>query len=245
MTAVSPRLVITPAEAFGRAAADEFVRLISELDALVVGLPTGNTPLSVYAALHEMAEARPGLLATIRRAFAIDEYVCPRDHPASNRAFFARHWSTIPGAPPVEQFDPEAAALDAEAVRMVAELAGAGGLDIAVVGVGTNGHLAFNEPGSAVDSTARLVQLAPESRVASARTFGPDAPRQGLTLGLSELLGARRVLLLANGPAKATIVARALRGPVTSDCPASFLQQHQGLTVVLDEAAAGRLDSPH
>jgi len=241
MKSAPPRIVVTGAEDFGRTAATAILELLATFHTPVVGLPTGHTPVPVYAALHEMAGQRPGPLA-ITRAFAIDEYVCPRDDPAANRAFFAQHWSTIPGAPPVEQFDPEAPNLAVEAERVAALLARAGGLDLAVAGIGTNGHLAFNEPGTTADSTARVVELAPESRKA-ASAFGPEPPHRGLTLGMRELLGARRVLLLANGRGKAAVIERALRGPVSNACPASFLQRHGALTVVLDTAAASGLDS--
>ena len=242
MTRATPRIIVTAAGDFGRTAAAAILELLATFHTPVVGLSTGNTPVAVYAALLDMARQRPGLLACIARAFAIDEYVCPRDDPAANRAFFAQHWSTIPGAPPVEQFDPDAPDLAVEAERVAALLARAGGLDLALVGIGTNGHLAFNEPGSDPDSTVRVVELAPGTR-AAATAFGPEPPRQGLTLGMRELLGARRVLLLANGRGKTAIIERGLRGPVSSACPASFLQLHGALTVVLDTAAASGLDS--
>ncbi len=107
-----------------------------------------------------------------------------------------------------------------------------------MLGIGPNGHLAFNEPGSARDSTARVVTLHPESRASAAACWGDETPTLGLTLGLVELLAAPSVLLLADGAAKAGIVARALRGPISPDCPASFLQEHPNVTVILDEAAA-------
>lgn len=209
------------------------------LEQPVVGLATGQTPTALYEALREGATA--GRIDVSRwRPFAIDEYVCRCDHGCANRAFFERYWDTIPGAAPVVQFEPEAADLMAEAQRFGRLLAEAGGLEVVVLGIGMNGHLAFNEPGSLRDTPARAVTLSPESRSSAARCFA-EVPTQGLTLGLAELLGARRVLLLANGGEKAGVVRRALEGPIGSACPASFVRDHPGATVVLDEAAASHL----
>lgn len=232
-----PRLKVAPAAAFAGAAVDALLALAANHECPVVGLPTGKTPVGLYG---ELARLAAGGRADVRswRPFAIDEYLGPRNHPCSNRAFFARYWDAIPGAAAVEQFDPEAADLEGEAAAVAGRLAEAGGLDIAVLGIGLNGHVAFNEPGSTRDSTARVVTLHPESRASAAACWGDENPTRGLTLGLVELLAAPSVLLLADGAAKAGIVARALRRPISPDCPASFLQEHPNVTVILDEAAA-------
>ena len=232
-----PRVDIVPAEHFARAALDELMALAARYAHPVVGLPTGKTPVGLYRELALLA-ARGHADVRTWRPFAIDEYVGMRNHPCSNRSFFSRHWDPISGAATVEQFDPEAADLEAEAAAFAGRLAEAGGLDVAVLGIGLNGHLAFNEPGSARDSTARVVILHAESRASAAACWGNETPTRGMTLGLAELLSARSVLLLADGAAKAGIVASARRGPVSADCPASFLQEHPDVTVVLDEAAA-------
>lgn len=231
--------VVAP-DAFGAAALVALLEAISGVPAPVLGLATGRTPVPLYAALRE-AVARGEARVDHVRAFAIDEYVGARAHPCANRAFFARHWLAIPGAPGVKQFDPEAPSLDAEVQRFSAVLERAGGLDVALLGVGMNGHLAFNEPGSARDSTARRVALSPDSRGAARGCWGERTPAEGLTLGLRDLLGARRVLLLANGEHKASIVARALSGVVSEHCPASFVQDHAATVVVLDAGAASGL----
>jgi glucosamine-6-phosphate deaminase len=224
---------------FGEACFRALIDCAKGLERPAVGLATGATPVALYEAIRPAA-ATGTVDVSGWRPFAIDEYVCRRDHPCANRAFFARHWDAIPGAGPVSQFDPEAHDLEAEAARFSKVLRAAGGLDIAVLGIGTNGHLAFNEPGSARDSLARVATLTRESRLSASRCFaGP--PALGLTLGLAELLGARRVLLLANGTGKAAIVARALEWGVNTDCPASFIREHESATVVLDEEAAARL----
>lgn len=206
----------------------------------VVGLPTGNTPIGLFRALA--ARARSGVVdVSTWRPFAIDEYCGPRDHPCSNRAFFARYWESIPGTRPVEQFDPESPDLHAEAHHLAGRLAAAGGLDVALLGVGMNGHLAFNEPGSSRDSTARVMELHEASRRSARACWGEETPAFGLTLGLRELLGAGRVVVIANGAAKAGIVRLALEGPCTEDCPASLTTSSPNTTWVLDTAAASRL----
>lgn len=238
-----PGVHVVPPGEFGEACLSAFAALLEGVPAPVVGLATGNSPIPLYEALHR-AVAAGHLSASAMRPFAIDEYVCRREHPCANRAFFARSWEAIPGAAPVAQFDPGVPDLDGEAQRFARALEQAGGLDLALLGIGLNGHLAFNEPGSEVASGPRLVALAPETRASAAACFGEEPPTQGLTLGLRELLGARAVLLLARGAAKAEVVARALTGPITGACPASFLQRHHRLVVVLDTAAAQRLNRP-
>ena len=221
---------------FGAASLAAFLESLEGFESPAVGLATGNTPVALYAALRQAVVAGQASVAHIR-PFAIDEYGGPRDHPCSNRAFFREHWETIPGAGPVAQFDPEAPGRDAEARRFGELLRRAGGLDVAILGIGVNGHLAFNEPGAEKGGTAAAVRLTATTIERSQPCWGAAAPDWGLTLGLSELLGARRVLLLANGAHKAHILRAAVRGPMSPECPASWLQEHGGVVVVADEAA--------
>jgi glucosamine-6-phosphate deaminase len=233
-------VVVARATDFGRAALRAFQDGCAGLAAPAAGLATGRTPTPLYQALA--AAVRDGK-ADVRavRPFAIDEYGGPPGHPCSNRAYFQRYWETIPGAAPVAQFDVAAADPTNETRRFAGALAEAGGLDVVVLGIGMNGHLAFNEPGTPREGGAAWVPLAERTRASARACWAEETPRFGMTLGLAELLGARRALLLANGAAKAAIVRRALAGPVGADCPASFLQAHGALTVVLDEAAASQL----
>ncbi len=228
-----------PAGAFGAACCDALLEAAARFERPSVGLATGATPVALYAELRERAAAGR---VDIRswRPFAIDEYVCAREDPCANRAFFERHWATIPGAPPVVQFELEVASLKAEAQRFHELVAAAGGLAVAVLGIGMNGHLAFNEPGSGRESRTRVVALSPGSRLSATRCFN-EAPTHGLTLGLAELLGASHLVLLANGAAKAEVVARAFEQRVGNDCPASFVREHPAAVVVLDEDAAAAL----
>jgi glucosamine-6-phosphate deaminase len=238
--ATTIELRIVSPDSFASAACDALLQICAEFERPAVGLATGSTPIGMYAGLARSVASGEASVHSWK-PFAIDEYVCPAEHPCANRAFFQRHWGTIPGAAPVSQFDVSVADLAAEAQRFGASLTHRGGLDVALLGIGRNGHLAFNEPGSVPESMARLVTLSPESRASAAACFD-EVPRQGMTLGLAELLGARRVLLLASGSHKAGIVATTLRGLASSACPASFVRQHPNAIMLLDDDAAALLD---
>lgn len=224
-----------------RRAADIVCATVRDKPRVVLGLATGKTPLGMYAELSRRVAAGDVDLRGVT-AFAIDElHSVPRDHPATNALYFARELS-LPFAA-LHIMDSEARDPQAECDRTRELIARAGGLDLVVLGIGRNGHLAFNEPGSAFDSRARRVALAQSTREQYVPYFGSleETPAFGLTLGLAELLAAREALLLAIGTDKAEIVARALEGPISEDVPASALQRHPNTTALLDPAAAARL----
>jgi len=208
---------------------------------LAIGLPSGNTPLGMYRELcRRVADAEADLSNVT--VFAVDElFGVPRDHPATNVSYFREHLGGIP-LRALHVFDSEASDPEAECERFTTLIADAGGLDLAVLGIGANGHIAFNEPHSSFDSRARKVALAHETRGAYVAQFGSlDAtPTEGLTLGIADLLAARRVLLLASGASKAAPLAAALEGPEAERLPASALRRHSDLLVILDHEA-GRL----
>lgn len=231
------RVVAVPPEEFGAASLAALRELLAGVEAPVIALPTGNTPVALYAEM-----VRQGYRFTHdARLFALDEYCYPRAHPGTNAAFFARH---LPPAdfPPIAltAFDAADPALEIE--RICQDLHLAGGLDVAVLGIGVNGHLGFNEPGSAPDAPCRVVDLTEATRAQVAGPWQPT-PTRGVTLGMDELMAAKSVLVLANGPGKAAILAAALEAPQTPDVPASFLQRHPELTVVCDTAAAAALSA--
>ncbi len=134
---------------------------------------------------------------------------------------------------------------DAEIRSFADAIRRAGGLDLCVLGIGVNGHIAFNEPGSAVDSRARAVELEPASRAAHAASFGSldRVPSTGMTLGVADLLESRRILVIAEGEKKASIVREAIRGPEGPEVPATWLRRHPDVTWLLDAAAAAQLES--
>ena len=202
-----------------------------------VMVAAGNTPLALYGLV-----GRRGLQLAHLKVFALDEYVgVPTGEPRNCANLLRRHVIEGWGVPPDQYFtissDPNEAI---ESVRLHERLIDEkGGLDVAVLGLGQNGHLGFNEPGSPRDSTARVIELEPVSVEANRKWFGGDyAPAAGATLGLRTILAARRVILLAYGPHKAAAVRAMSGGPVDASCPASFLREHPQSWAFLDEAAA-------
>jgi len=180
------------------------------------------------------------------RAFALDEYVgLPEGHPQSYGEVIRREVTERLGMDPGKVRVPAGSADDPcqAAAAYDAAIREAGGIDLQLLGIGHNGHIAFNEPGAAFDSRTRVETLAERTREANARYFDSvaDVPTQCITQGLGTIMEARHLLLVVNGPDKAEILAAALNGPVSPDCPASVLQRHPHVTVVADQAAAAQL----
>lgn len=212
----------------------------------VLGLATGSSPLDAYRMLAD-AHRSGELTAVHASAVLLDEYVgLPPDHPAGYRAFILRELVDHIDLPPQRLFTPDVAAPDIQAAcddydRLIAEL---GGVDVQVLGIGADGHIAFNEPGSSLSSRTRIKTLTDSTRADNARFFGGDAdevPRHVVTQGLGTILDARHLVLIATGESKAAPIAAAVEGPLTAMCPASVLQWHPKATVVVDEAAASGL----
>lgn len=231
-----------------RLAADLVCAAVAGKPDLVLGLPTGSTPVGLYAEL--VARSRAGAV-DLRRVttFNLDEYRgLGRDHPASYWQFMQEHLFRHVPINPERIHIPRGDAPDpaAECQAYEAAIAAAGGIDLQVLGIGGNGHIGFNEPGAPPDSLTRVVDLTPETVAANARFFpSPGAvPQQALSMGIRTILQARRILLLASGQAKAAALAAALTGPVTPAVPASALQQHRDVTVIMDAAAARLLPAP-
>ncbi|MFC7596077.1 glucosamine-6-phosphate deaminase [Terrabacter sp. GCM10028922] len=210
-----------------------------------LGLATGSSPLGLYA---ELATAVTSGRLDLRsaRGFALDEYVgLPERHPQSYREVLLREVCRPLGLPPDRLHVPDGSGRDEAALVAAAQayerlLLDAGGVDVQILGIGANGHLGFNEPGSALSSRTRVKRLSERTRSDNARFFeGPDdVPTHCVTQGLGTVLDARRLVLVASGAAKAEAVAAALEGPLSASCPGSVLQWHADATVVLDEAAA-------
>ena len=210
--------------------------------ALVLGLPTGRTPVALYAAL---ADAR--LDWTAARTFNLDEFAgLPPRHPGSFRTFMDEHLFSRVNLPAAHIGFLQGAAADeaAECARYERAIRAAGGLDLLVLGLGANGHIGFNEPGPGLRAETHVVALHASTRAANADRFGGEAarvPARALTMGMGHVLRARRILMVATGPAKADAVAALTRGPLTTMCPASWLQVHPEVTVLVDRAAAAQL----
>ena len=231
-------------EELARRAAGLVCRAVQGNAGAALGLASGTTPLGLYTELAGLARAGTADLRAVT-AFAVDElHGVPRSHPATNASYFAEHLAGVP-LRALHVLDSESADPEAECAHFRWLIEAAGGLDLIVLGIGANGHIAFNEPGARFDARAGLVALTETSRRVYARAFGSleATPAFGLTLGIADIVSAREILLLASGVEKAEIAARALEGPVTEDVPGSILQKHAGLTVLVDRSAASRLTS--
>ena len=240
------RIVILPdAASVSRRAADVFCQLIKELPDAVLGLATGGTPLGTYNELVRRNRAGEISFAEVT-TFNLDEYVgLPRNHEQSYHTFMHQNFFThididvsrchLP--------DGEATDLALECQRYEKLIDDAGGIDLQILGIGSDGHIAFNEPGSSLASRTRVKALTQQTRIDNSRFFHAldDVPRVAITMGVGTILEADHILLLATGASKATAVRDFVEGPVSSMVPASALQLHPQVTVVLDSGAAGQL----
>ena len=238
-------VIVAGANEAGELAGGAVAALVYRKPGAVLGLATGTSPLAVYRDLAGR-HAAGGLSLAGVRAFLLDEYVgLPAGHAQSYRSFIAReleaHVDLAPGAiggPDVHAHDLLAACDAYEAA-----IRDAGGVDLQLLGIGTDGHIGFNEPASSLASRTRIKTLTDQTRRDNARFFASldEVPRHVVTQGVGTILEARHLVLLAFGWAKADAVAAAVEGPVTAMVPASALQLHPHATVVIDAAAASRL----
>lgn len=239
-------IIIQPtAEAASVVAARVVAQLVRRKPDAVLGLATGSTPLATYRELVRM-HREDGLDFSRVRTFNLDEYVgLPHEHPQSYHAFMqenlfqhinvARENIHIPNGLAADV--PAECAAYEEAIRAV------GGIDLQVLGIGTDGHIGFNEPSSSLASRTRIKTLTARTRSDNARFFGSadEVPIHVITMGVGTIMESRQVLLLAFGANKAQAIAAAVEGPVTSMNPASVLQMHPVAKALLDEPAAAEL----
>lgn len=210
--------------------------------AAVLGVATGSSPLGTYAALAERARAGEVDLAGVK-AFALDEYVgLEAGHPESYAAVIGRTVTEQLGLNPEDVRVPNGLASDiqTECANFDRAIVDSGGIDVQLLGIGSNGHIGFNEPTSSFGSRTRPKTLAPDTRNDNARYFDSleETPMHCITQGIGTILDARSLLLVATGAGKARAVAAMIEGPLSSMCPASALQLHRRATVVIDRAAA-------
>jgi glucosamine-6-phosphate deaminase len=227
--------------------ADTIESLVRSRAGSVLGLATGSSSLPTYRELCRRHAAGTGPSYAEVRAFLLDEYVgLPPGHPQSYRVTIARQLTDRIGitGDRLTGPDPDPDGLPDAGERYESALVAAGGVDLQVLGIGADGHLAFNEPGSSLSSHTRLKTLTDQTRADNARFFASPAevPRHVLTQGLGTILRARHLLLIATGAGKAAAIAAALEGPLGASCPASVLQLHRHATVLLDAAAAAGLE---
>ncbi|WP_166969728.1 glucosamine-6-phosphate deaminase [Brevibacterium atlanticum] len=239
-------VVIADEDTLALLAADTIERLLRTEAAPVLGLATGSSPLRIYDELTRR-HAEAALSFTHAQAFMLDEYVgIADDHPQRYRNVIDTAIATRVDFPDGAVHGPDGSADDLAAAaadyeRMIAE---AGGIDLQILGIGTDGHIAFNEPGSSLASRTRVKTLTRQTRADNARFFDDDidrVPNHCLTQGLGTIMEARHLVLIAVGGNKAEAVHQMVEGPISAMWPATVLQLHPHVTVLVDDQAASRL----
>jgi glucosamine-6-phosphate deaminase len=221
---------------------------LRETPDVVLGLPTGRTPVAMYAELRRLhEEGQVDFSRTV--TFNLDEFagVAP-SHPGSFRQYMEKHlFQAVDLAPERIHFlDGSAPDLDAECNRYEEQIAATGGLDLQILGIGANGHIGFNEPGDELVSRTHRVTLAETTRRDNAALFGGDisrVPREALSMGMGTILKAETLILVAMGERKARCIERTINGPLTPHLPASFLQLHRRAQLYLDKEAASLIST--
>ncbi|MDO5864367.1 MULTISPECIES: glucosamine-6-phosphate deaminase [Paenarthrobacter] len=238
-------IIVDSLEEAGEIEATRLAETIDGNPATVLGLATGSSPLPLYQALRR--HVLSGLDMRRVSGFALDEYVgISASDERSYTATIQREVTGPLALDPELVHVPEGGAQDPQqaAVRYEASIKSAGGIDVQILGIGSDGHLGFNEPGSSLASRTRIKTLSQRTREDNARFFATpeEVPRHCITQGLGTIMDARHLLLFAGGRAKAAAIAAALEGPVSSRCPASVIQMHPSATVYVDTAAATELE---
>jgi len=237
-------VIFESADAVARAAADIVAAVVRRKPAAVLGLPTGRTPVAMYAELVRRRRDE-GLDFSRTTTFNLDEFVgLGERHPDSYRVYMEQHFFAPAGLPAGQVHVPDGNAEDLEraCVEYEAAIHSAGGIDLQVLGLGSEGHIGFNEPSSSLASRTRIKTLTPATIAATTlERPTPSGPQHVITMGVGTILEARRCLMLATGAAKADAVAQMIEGPVTAFAPASALQLHPSTTALVDEAAAAKL----
>lgn len=239
-------VVIADEYTLAELAADAIERLLRTEASPVLGLATGSSPLRIYDELTTRHK-NEGLSFARAQAFMLDEYVgIADDHPQRYRNVIDAEIATRVDFAEGAVHGPEGSADDLAAASADYErkIAEAGGIDLQILGIGSDGHIAFNEPGSSLASRTRVKSLTHQTRLDNARFFDGDVeqvPKLCLTQGLGTIMEAKHLVLVATGGNKAEAVHQMVEGPISAMWPATVLQMHPHVTVMLDDAAASRL----
>lgn len=238
-------IIATPDE-LAQLAAGAIEKLLNVRPSAVLGLATGSSPLDTYEDLIRRHKEN-GLSFARAKAFMLDEYVgLPVDHPERYRNVIEAEFVGRVDFGPHAVRGPDGLAdnLAASCAEYDDAITAVGGVDLQILGIGTDGHVAFNEPGSSLASRTRIKTLTEQTRADNARFFGGDVdqvPQHCLTQGLGTIMRARHIMLIATGRAKADAVHQLVEGPVSAMWPGTILQHHPHVTVLVDNAAASRL----
>lgn len=241
------KLTVYPTEkAAAIALARQIAARVGAKPDLVLGLPTGRTPVPLYRQIIALFKAGEIDLSRVT-TFNLDEFVgVSSNHQGSYRAFMREHLFDHVNIPSGRTHVLNGAArnLEAECAAYEHAIEDAGGIDLQILGIGTNGHIGFNEPAPELHARTHRVTLHESSRRANRALFGNDperVPREALSMGMATILDAREIVLIAMGKSKARCIERLVNGRVTTRLPASFLQLHRRVELVLDEGAAAEL----
>ena len=210
----------------------------------MLGFATGSTPLDLYAELVRLYEAGEISFKDVT-TFNLDEYVgLEPTHDQSYRYFMDTNLFNLIDLDPAAVHIPSGIDTSAENLAAYdAAIAQAGGVDMQLLGIGVNGHIGFNEPGTPLESLTHVVELTESTREANKRFFDSidDVPTHAATMGIKTVMNAKKLMLIALGENKADAIAATINGPVTPEVPASVLQLHPDVVVFLDEGAASKL----
>ncbi len=242
-------IIVKDAEQMGKRAADLIEAEMKLHHNTILGLATGSTPIPLYKELIRRCRKGKGLDFSTTITFNLDEYVgLPPTHDQSYRYFMDHELFNHININKKNTHVPLGMVRGIAAIQRACDAYEAmiddvGGIDLQVLGIGNNGHIGFNEPGSSLGSLTRIKTLTEDTRRANARFFKSmrEVPRYAITMGIGTIMKARKVVLLATGEKKAQAVKDSLEGPVSAMCPASALQLHRFATYVIDKAAASKL----
>ena len=238
------KVFINSPEKLAQAAGQRYVELLNEKPNAVLGYATGSTPLHLYAELARLNKA--GAMSFARATtFNLDEYIgLPGTHDQSYRYFMDKNLFDLIDIPKENTHVPSGLG-NSEQVALAYEAAihAAGGIDLQLLGIGHDGHIGFNEPGTPFGSITHPVELNPMSIQANSRFFASidEVPKSAITMGVKTIMNARSIIFVATGADKAEIVKKTLQGPVTEEVPASILQLHPFVEFYIDEGAASLL----
>ncbi len=239
--------ILADEAAVARHVASRVVKLLNSRPGAVLGLPTGRTPIQLYARLRS-AFAAGRVDFSRATTFNLDEFSgLPASHPASYRTFMETHLFDHVNLKPARIHFLDGMQEDgwAECARYEAAIRRAGGIDLQILGIGANAHIGFNEPARALHGDSHPAHLEPGTRRSNADLFGGrvrEVPRDALSMGVGTILRCRAIVLMATGAGKAEAIKATVEGPVTTLVPASLLQLHGDVEVVLDRRAASLLD---
>ena len=237
--------IVKTKEEMGQVAAMLIAEDMAKKSPYVLGLATGSTPVPLYDALIKLNKAgKLDFSTTI--TFNLDEYVGVKPtHDQSYRYFMNEKLFDHVNINKKNTFVPDGMAkdIDAHCAKYEAMIKAVGGVDYQVLGIGSNGHIGFNEPGSSIGSLTRMVKLTANTIKDNSRFFkrAQDVPTKAISMGIGTVLRCKRIVLVANGANKADCIAKAIEGPITATVPASALQLHPGVTFVITEDAAAGL----